>query len=221
MNAKKLTILAMLSAIAFLLAAFVRVPVVLFLRYDPKDVVIVIGGFLFGPLAALMISVVVSFTQMITVSSTGFIGFFMNVLGSAAFCCTASYIYQKQRNMKGAVIGLGVGAVLAISAMLLWNYFLTPIFMGWPREDVVAILLPAILPFNLIAYVGNGALTILVYKHVKRALVLARLLPPPPKAGEGEAIAQGGRRVNWGLMAGALFVIVSAVLWVLILQGII
>lgn len=62
---KKLTVLAMLSAIAYVAVALLRFPVVLFLSYEPKDVVIAIGGFLYGPLAALGISLVVSFIEML------------------------------------------------------------------------------------------------------------------------------------------------------------
>jgi len=99
-STRKLTTLAMICAIAFLLAAFVRfpiVPAVGFLRYDPKDIVIVIGGFIFGPLAALIVTVVVSLLQMVTVSASGPIGAVMNIISGAAFCCTAAYIYGKMR----------------------------------------------------------------------------------------------------------------------------
>lgn len=85
---KKLTVLAMLSAIAYVAVALLRFPVVLFLSYEPKDVIIAIGGFLYGPLAALGISLVVSFIEMLTISSTGWIGFVMNFLSSAAFAGT-------------------------------------------------------------------------------------------------------------------------------------
>ena len=57
---KRLTMIGMLSAIAFAVMVIGRVPIVLFLKYDPKDVVIVIGGFIFGPLSAFFISLIVS-----------------------------------------------------------------------------------------------------------------------------------------------------------------
>ena len=59
-NLKKIISLAMLSAIAFAVVTFGRIPIVLFLSYDPKDVIIAIGGFIFGPLSAFIISAVVS-----------------------------------------------------------------------------------------------------------------------------------------------------------------
>ena len=55
-NTKKIAVLAMLTALAFVAVALLRVPVFIFLKYEPKDVVIVLGGFLYGPLAAAVIS---------------------------------------------------------------------------------------------------------------------------------------------------------------------
>ena len=103
---KKLTVLAMLSAIAYVAVALLRFPVVLFLSYEPKDVVIAIGGFLYGPLAALGISLVVSFIEMLTISSTGWIGFVMNFLSSGAFAGTAALLYRKKRTQGSAIAGL-------------------------------------------------------------------------------------------------------------------
>lgn len=68
---RKLTMLGMLGALAFLAVALIRIPVVQFLKYEPKDVVITIGGFIFGPLEAALLSVVVSLVEMVTISDTG------------------------------------------------------------------------------------------------------------------------------------------------------
>ena len=61
---KRITTVGMLCAIAFLMVLFFRIPVVLFLSYEPKDVMITIGGFMFGPWTAMVISVIVSFIEM-------------------------------------------------------------------------------------------------------------------------------------------------------------
>ena len=89
-STKKLTTLGLLCTLAYIATVFGRVPLVLFLKYDPKDVVIVIGGLLFSPLTALAISVIVSVTEMFTVSSNGFWGCLMNVISSCAFACPAA-----------------------------------------------------------------------------------------------------------------------------------
>ena len=165
---KKLTVLAMLSAIAYVAVALLRFPVVLFLSYEPKDVVIAIGGFLYGPLAALGISLVVSFIEMLTISSTGWIGFVMNFLSSAAFAGTAALLYRKKRTQGSAIAGLFGGALLMTVLMLLWNYLITPLYMHTARADVAAMLVPVFLPFNLLKGVLVSLLTFFLYKRVEK-----------------------------------------------------
>ena len=211
---RKLTTLAMLSAMAFALAAFVRVPIVLFLRYDPKDVIIAIAGLIYGPIAAFIVAVVVSVTQMFTVSQTGPIGLMMNIIASTAFCCTAALIYKKNRTLKGAVIGLVVASIFATAVMMMWNYIITPIFMNVPREQVVALMIPAFLPFNLISNTLNAALTLLLYKPVRAALQTSRMMPQAENEGRTG-------KFSLGIVVSALFLIATCVLWVLILQGVI
>ena len=81
-SAKTVATVAMLCAIAFIAKLISNVfPTVSgFLSFDLKDVVIVIGGFILGPGAAAVISVIVSLIEMLTISSTGPIGLVMNVL---------------------------------------------------------------------------------------------------------------------------------------------
>lgn len=217
MNTKtrKLTLIAMFCAIAYVVMVVFRIPVVLFLKYEPKDVIFAIGGFLMGPLASAAMSVVVSFVEMFTVSDTGIIGFVMNVLSSCCFACTAAVIYKKKHTLKGAVIGLITGCAVTVVVMLLWNYFITPIYMGYPREAVAELLLPAFLPFNLLKTGLNAAITMLLYKPVASALRKAHLVPESLGDGHG---SKGGRI---GVILVALVLIATCVLLMLVLQGVI
>ena len=211
---KTLAILALLSAMAYILMVFIRIPVILFLKYEPKDVVIAIGGFLFGPLAALAMSVVVSAVEMVTVSETGFIGMTMNVISSCCFACSAALVYKKMRTLKGAMIGLISGCILTTAVMLLWNYLLTPVFMGSPRADVAAMLVPFFLPFNLIKGGLNASIAMLLYKPVRIALQKSYMMPEPA----GQA---GSGKVNPGIIVVSLFIIATCVMLILVFQGII
>ena len=176
-NVKKLCVLAMISALAFVMVAVIRFPVVLFLKYEPKDVIITVGGFLYGPLATMIVSVVVSLIEMLTISDTGWIGFVMNVLSTVAFAGTASFMYKKKHSISGAVLGLVLGTVLMTGLMLLWNYVLTPLYMNQARADVDAMLVPVFLPFNLLKGVLNSTITILLYRPLVNALRGAKLFP--------------------------------------------
>ncbi|MCL2874680.1 MAG: ECF transporter S component [Defluviitaleaceae bacterium] len=211
MDIKKMCVLGMLSALAYVVMVAGRIPVIMFLSYDPKDVVITIGGFLYGPLAAFIMTVIVSFIEAFTVSDTGPIGLLMNIIAGSAFACTASFIYKKHRSLKGAVSGLAAAWIMMTAVMILWNYLITPIFMEVPRQQVASMLIPIFLPFNLIKGGLNAAITMLLYKPVKAMLEKSNLMPPPEDDVKG--------KFNLGVVFASGFVILTCVLWVLVLQG--
>lgn len=210
---KKLTMLAMICAFAYVVMVVGRIPVVLFLKYDPKDVVITIGGFLLGPMAAFGTSLLVSLLEMFTVSDTGFIGMVMNLLSTCSFACVAAMIYKKKHTIAGALLGLAAGCLTMAAVMVLWNYFITPIYMGYPREKVAEMLLPMFLPFNLLKGGLNGAITMLVYKPVATGLRKANLISA--SAGTGES-----HKINTGVMLASSVALATCVLFVLVMKGV-
>ena len=212
---RTLTLSAMLCAVAYLLTMVGRIPItsVDFLKYDPKDVILALGGFIMGPMQAFLMSVVVSLVEMVTISDTGIIGCFMNVLSTCAFVCTAATIYRRHRTLKGAVVGLGMGALLMTGVMLLWNYCITPIYMGYPRQAVAAMLLPIFLPFNLVKSIINAALTMLLYQPVKTALRRTPLLQSAP-AGTSKG------KLTPGVAVVSLVVLASCIVAAMALRGI-
>lgn len=179
-STRKLVSVAMLCAVAYVAMVLIRIklmPAAPFLTYDPKDVVITLGGFLFGPLYALLISVVVAFLEMITVSDSGIIGFVMQVVATLAFAGTAALIYRRRHTKHGAELGLLLGIVLMTVVMVLWNYLLTPLYLGTPRTEVVKLLAPVIIPFNLLKGAINAGILLFIYKPVVGALRRAGLAP--------------------------------------------
>lgn len=172
MNTKKLTTLAMLSAMAYVLMFVSKIiPAVQgFLQYDAKDVVITIGGFMLGPVYALIIILVVSLLELVTVSDTGIIGLVMNIVSTAAFSCTASLIYHKVKSMKGAYLSLAAATIALTAVMLLWNYYITPLYMHIPRSVIVPMLPTVFLPFNLVKGLINSGFILFTYKPIVTAL---------------------------------------------------
>lgn len=212
-KSKKLTMIGMLCAVAYIVMVVGRFPVVLFLKYDPKDVVITIGGFIFGPMTSFLISLIVSLIEMVTVSETGPIGCIMNILSTCCFACTAAFIYKKQHTMKGAITGLVAGCLITTAVMLLWNYLITPIYMGYPREAVAELLLPAFLPFNLLKGGLNTVITLLIYKPIVTAL---------RKAGFLETTSPQGavRQRRTGIMLVCAVLLITLIFLMLVLRGI-
>lgn len=212
----KLTLKAMLCALAFVSVAAIRIPLipmVPFLEYEPKDVIILTGGFLFGPMAAALISGIVSFLEMFTISSTGIIGLIMNILSTVAFVCPAAYFYKKHHSMAGAIIGMVTGTFLMTLVMVLWNYLITPIYMGYPREAVAQLLLPAFVPFNLLKGGINTALTLLIYKPLVTTLRKSNLLVFT-SADEPQK-----RKFNLGMTLTGSLILISCIMIVLVMHG--
>ena len=97
-NTRKLTTLAMLAALAIVLVALIHFPLVPaapFLEYDPADIPIFIGTFLFGPAAGLALTAVVCVIQGVTVSAaSGPIGIIMHFLATGTFVLLAGNLYR-------------------------------------------------------------------------------------------------------------------------------
>lgn len=168
----------MLTALAVAADIFLRIPGIGgFLTYEPKDVILTIGAFIFGPVAGIIMSLVVCLIEMVTVSTTGFIGLLMNFLASAVFVGVSSIIYSRKKTLSRAILGLVAGSFSMLCIMLLWNYIMTPIFMNVPREAVLDMFVPILIPFNLLKAGLNSALILLLYKGVVTALRKSRLIP--------------------------------------------
>ena len=217
MSTKTITSVAMLTGIAYvvMLCSKLLPSVNGFLDFDFKDVVICIGGFTYGPTVAAFISVLVAFIELITISGTGPIGFIMNALATCSFCCTASLIYKKRHTKGGAILGLSIGVVCLVIVMLLWNYLITPIYMGYPR-DMIAKMLPTVFfPFNLAKGGMNMAATLLLYKPIVTALRKAGLAPPSTGS------QTNGKRFSAGFILFALALLATFVTLALVLYGVI
>lgn len=207
--------IGIISAVAFIVQAIIKIPVVMFLKYEPKDIVFTLGGLILGPIPAFTSIVIASFIEMITVSETGIIGFAMNVIASSAFVLPVVIIYKHNRTKQGAIIGL-ITAVMSVAiVMVLWNYILTPIYMAIPREKVLPLIKSAILPFNLLKGSLNAAITFLLYKPVSTALKKYSII----HSQSGAAVAKP--KYSPAMIVGALVVIATCVLVILSYQGII
>ena len=212
LDTKQLVTLAMLSAIAYAVMFMSKaLPSVNgFLDFDFKDVIICVGGFIYGPLAAALMSILVAFIELVTISSTGLWGFLMNCLATCAFCCTACYVYKKRHTQRGAVLGLALGVVCLVVVMLLWNFLITPIYTGYPREVVTAMLLPVFLPFNLAKGGMNMAVTLLLYKPIVTTLRRANLAPPSHSSAQDKKLNVGFLLFSAALLAPFITTIVDA-----------
>jgi len=173
-KALQLVQMAILAALSIVLVYFVRFPIfpsAPFLEYDMADVPILIGTFLYGPVNGLLLTVVVSVIQGLTVSAqSGWIGIVMHIIATGALVLVAGTIYYYKRTRAGAVTALICGSLAMTLTMVPLNLFFTVRFMGVSRDVVVSMLMPTIIPFNLIKAGANSIITFFVYKSAGRVL---------------------------------------------------
>lgn len=164
----KIAVLSALAIVLMLLFRFPLIPAAPYLEYDPADIPVLMGGFMFGPAAGLLVTLIVSFIQTVTVSSgSGWVGFVMHVVATGALVTVSSVIYRRNHTFKGAVVALIAGSIAMTAVMIPANFILSPLY-GVPVEAVKAALWIAIVPFNLLKAGINAIITLLLYKPLSR-----------------------------------------------------
>ena len=173
-STRRITTMGLMAAISIVLVAVVHFPLfpsAAFLEYDPADIPIFICTFLFGPVSGFVLTVVVSVIQGLTVSAgSGPIGILMHILATGSFTLVAGNIYRLRRTRRGALAALAAGVVVMAAVMCLCNLIFTPIFMGAPREAVMEMMVPIIIPFNLLKAGINALITFVIYKSIARLI---------------------------------------------------
>ncbi len=180
-NLRKYLALAMFTAIAYISLLFMKIGGIGgFLTFDIKDAVLTIAAMQFGPLSGVIMALLVSFIEMITISGTGPWGFLMNFIGSAAFAALASAIYlympRRKKTLSGAILGLVVAVFAMTGLMLVMNILITPLYTHAPLSAIYDMMLPLLLPFNLIKALANAAIVFVLYKPVCTALRRVQLM---------------------------------------------
>lgn len=186
-NVRMLTMTAVLSAIAFVLAFF-EFPVPLsptFARMDLSDLPALIGAFAYGPVSGILIEFVKNALQLLT-SSTGGIGELANFIMGSSFVVTAGLIYKFHKTKKTAMLACLIASIVMGVGAAIVNYFiLLPIFeVFMPLDQLIAsfgefipfiktkldVVLFNVFPFNLLKGIGISIVTMPLYKRLTPTL---------------------------------------------------
>ena len=125
----KLAKMGMLIGISIILVVLIHVPIIPaapYLEYDPADIPIFIGTFAFGPLAGLILTIIVSIIQGVTVSAGSQIwGIIMHIMATGSFAIVAGLIYKVKKTRKGAAIAILIGILVMVAVMCIANIIIT------------------------------------------------------------------------------------------------
>ena len=161
---QKMVSIAMLAAIGTVLqfVAFPIMPAFSFLKIDFSDIPILLGMFLYGPLAGVITAFVRSLLHLFLtgLAPQNMVGDFASFLASSIFTLPIFYFFGKKKNIRtNRIVGLVSGILALTSFMRIAYYFvITPVylqlygvttqqFLGTSLASYVAI---GIVPFNLI-----------------------------------------------------------------------
>ncbi|GAA0833798.1 ECF transporter S component [Bifidobacterium saeculare] len=155
---------ALSMAVSFI--EFPLIPGVPWLKYDPSGIVCLVAGFAYGPAAAVLVSVL-GFVPHVFADPWGSL---MAIAVALAMSVPAALVYRRLRTRRGALIGIIAGAVVALVVAIIGNLLVTPIYADMTVEQVAAMIVPALLPFNLAKLAVHGVVTFLIYKPISNLL---------------------------------------------------
>lgn len=170
----RLAIAAMLTALSVVSLYAIRLPLIPsapFLEYDAADIPVLIGSMLLGPGMGLLMLLAVCAIQAFTVSAaSGWIGFVMHLAASGVLVLIASMIYKKKPSFKRLIVGLVLGSLAMTAVMVPLNIVFTGIFLGQGAKAVAELLIPAIIPFNLLKACINSTATVAIFAPTAKIL---------------------------------------------------
>ena len=153
-----------------------------FLKFDPSGVPILLASMLFGPSAAISVTLIKDVIHLLS-TTTGGVGELADFLILSTFSAVVGLIYQKRRDLKAVLWATLAGTATCAVVGSLANYFLLiPFFSKIMPLDAIfaacAEINPAIdglnayilfgaLPFNLIKGLLLTLFTFLLYRRME------------------------------------------------------
>ncbi len=162
----RLAVMAMMAAMAIVVGLwkFPIMPAAPFLEFDFADVMVHLCTLIFGPIAGLCVLLVVCLVQAFFLGGNGVVGLIMHFVASGAVVILIGTICGKKKTTGRLILALILGTITQTLIMIPMNYIFIPVLFGATKEQIDALLLPALIPFNLIKAGVNCLLTAIIYK---------------------------------------------------------
>ncbi len=170
-TASRIAKIALLSALAYVVTflEFPVFPAVSFLKLDFANVFILLGGFMYGPVAAVVISAVKELLSLIDTQTIG-VGEVANFLLTLSFVLVPTIVYRFKKGLPTVTLTLAAGCVLQIAASLVVNRYINfPLyeaFLPFSAAEAFAQWWWYIILFNLIKCAAVSLVTLLLYKRI-------------------------------------------------------
>ena len=169
-STRQLVTMALMCAIGTLLSfiEFPLLPGVTWLKFDASNMPAMVAGFAYGPAGGVAVGIVTAIIHGLLMAD--FTGALMNILVVTCFVLPAALIYKKKRTYKFAIIGLVFSIIAGVIGSIIGNLLLTPSWLGVPFDAVIALIIPVLIPFNLLKGLLNSVITLIVYKSISNII---------------------------------------------------
>ncbi len=195
-SATRIAIIALFGALSGVLYIFgfpISAAFPVWLELNFSDIPALIGTFALGPLSGTIILIVKILIKLVFKSTgTIFVGELADFLIGLAFILPAGFLYKKRRTFKGALAGLAIGTASSVAVSIVANWLvLVPFYVrllfkgNW--DAIVGLMKPlfpsctketfydfylwvSVLPFNVMRCLIASVATLLVYKHISKAI---------------------------------------------------
>jgi len=168
-NTLKLSLMAMYAAISVLAIIFIRIPIIPatpFLVYDMADIPIILATLTLGLPAGILVLLAVCLIQAFLLGGDQWVGFVMHFVSTGAMVVIFSAICQHKPTIPRLIISAAAATIAMAAVMIPMNLWLTVVFLNTPRQAVEELLVPAIIPFNLIKAGLNSVLAVVAFKGI-------------------------------------------------------
>ena len=170
---RQIVIVALLGALAFMIMLLIGLPILpgaSFLKYEPSGVVILAAAFLLGPVGGAAACVVKDLLFLLLGAGNIF-GVSSDFINTSVFAITAALLLRKSATLSHNIGAYTVAAIISTAVMIPANLIILPLEFGMTIESVLNMMLPAILPFNLL----KAALNSIIFQILRKRLVVPSL----------------------------------------------
>lgn len=188
-NVRKMTVTAMLSAVAFVLMFLdTAVPFMpSFIKLDLSELPALIASFALGPVWGVIVCLIKNLLHL-TMTQTGGVGELSNFILGASFVLPAGLIYHHKKTKKTAIIGALVGAVVMGIVSFPSNLFIVyPVYYNFMPKEVIISAYQALIrfatidsieqcllffnvPFTILKGLLSAIVTIVIYQPLRPLL---------------------------------------------------
>lgn len=170
MKTREIVIIGLLGALAFLLMATFSIPILphaQYLRFEPGEVPGLLAVYLLGPVAGVLVNGIKG-TIYFLFRATSIFGPISDFLASGSFAIILGWIYRSCKGKGAFVYALLFANIGRVLIMIPVNIIILGLQFGMDKGKVMSLMLPAIIPFNIIKSTLNSIFAHIIIKVLIR-----------------------------------------------------